>query len=183
MAYSKVKALMQCANTPSSCAPQGGGTTPGETVVVDVNAEQVARQQTKTYSITVPAGTTRLEVKLTATSGDPDLKVVVGQKTCSAAAVGSDKCTINSPTAGPGKVEVYGYSAAVYGLRGVASTGSVTPTTNICTDHCGGEVNLGGGTTCWCDEACSQMSYADCCQSDAGAQGTGRAYITAGCGN
>jgi len=95
----------------------------------------VARQAFAYYTISVPSGASRLDVVLTATSGDPDLYIRRGSRPTtssydrSATAGGSDSVSITNPLSGTWYIGVYGYSAASYQLRATIVTATPVPPT------------------------------------------------------
>ncbi|MBX3714269.1 MAG: trypsin-like serine protease [Lysobacter sp.] len=86
----------------------GGGTSPGGTVVHNVNLPSVsAGNWSSMYTVTIPAGTTSLVVNISGGTGDADLYVRAGAApttssyTCRPYLSGNtETCTINNPTAG-----------------------------------------------------------------------------------
>ncbi len=188
MNYLKIKALLQCANDASTCAGEGGGTDPvGETeeTILELNGESVARGALKDYPVTIPEGATKVMVYLTPTEGDPDL-----MKPCNdwKYNLEAEECTVLDPEAASTLlIQTKGYKASnSYNLKVVATVGSgggdnpppppPPPPRNICCGHEGGSVTV-GNNSCYCDDACSQDQYSDCCQDDSGSQGAGRAYV------
>jgi hypothetical protein len=117
VSYSRARALLQCANDPTTCAPAGGGGGTG--TLLDLTAE-VARNATQSYDTgVVQPGTYRVVMSHdpARAGGDADLYVRVGSAPttttydCRPYADGSDEeCIVNVTTASTIFVQVRGYA-------------------------------------------------------------------------
>ena len=98
---------------------------------VALTGQSVTYQSWKYYTIVVPAGSTKLEVKTTSATADVDLYLRFnaqptgsGDDSSQETSSGNETATISSPSAGTYYIGVYGYAAASYSITATVTAGS-----------------------------------------------------------
>lgn len=136
VSYNRARALLQCANDPTTCAPAGGGGGGGGAPLLDLVGD-VARNAVRSYDTgVVQPGTYRVVMSHdpARTGGDADLYVRVGSAPTTSAydcrpfSDGSDEeCTVEVTTASTIFIQVHGYGMGTNAFRLVVEGGGETP--------------------------------------------------------